>query len=298
MKKILVIGSTVADVVVNLDVLPKTAEDVHIKSQRVVLGGCAHNVSDMIGHFGVPYELFSPVGTGLYGDFVRSRLAEKGIASPVPTPEMANGCCYCFVEASGERTFIVEHGAEYLFKREWFDLLEPADYSCVYICGLEIEEKTGGVVVDFLERSGLPVFFAPGPRLCRIDPDLMKRIFALHPILHLNDDEAKEYAAAVDVETAAAGLYARTQAMVVITTGQEGACFYDGHALTRIPPTRVERVVDTIGAGDGHCGALMACLCRGMSPAQAIAKANAAAALLVTVQGGILTHQQFTQAGL
>ena len=32
MKKILVIGSTVADVIVNLDVLPKTAEDVHIKA--------------------------------------------------------------------------------------------------------------------------------------------------------------------------------------------------------------------------------------------------------------------------
>ena len=64
MKKILVIGSTVADVIVNLDVLPKTAEDVHIKSQSVALGGCAYNVSDMIGHYNVPYDLLSPVGTG------------------------------------------------------------------------------------------------------------------------------------------------------------------------------------------------------------------------------------------
>ena len=149
MKKILVIGSTVADVIVNLDVLPKTAEDVHIKSQSVALGGCAHNVSDMIGHYNVPYDLFSPVGTGIYGDFVRKRLAEKGVTSTAPTSDMANGCCYCFVESSGERTFIVEHGAEYLFEPEWFSGLKTEDYASVYVCGLEIEEKTGDVVVDF-----------------------------------------------------------------------------------------------------------------------------------------------------
>lgn len=298
MKKILVVGSTVADVIINLDTLPTTAGDVHLKSQSVSLGGCAHNVSDMIGHFGVPYDLFSPVGTGLYGDFVRTHLKEKGITSLIPTPEMANGCCYCFVESSGERTFIVDHGAEYLFRPEWFDLLHLEDYSCVYICGLEIEEKTGNVVVDFLEKSGLPVFFAPGPRLCQIDSALMERIFALHPVLHLNQSEAKALSSTASIEAAAIAIYARTQAMVVITTGPDGAWIYDGKLLTRVPPVKVDRIIDTIGAGDGHCGALMACLALGMTPVDAISHANAAAALLVTVQGGILTHQQFADAGL
>ena len=298
MKKILVIGSTVADVIVNLDYLPRTAEDVHIKSQSVSLGGCAHNVSDMIGHFGVPYTLFSPVGTGMYGDFVRKHLAEKGVVSPVPTPEMSNGCCYCFVESGGERTFIVDHGAEYLFQPEWFDLLDPADYSYVYVCGLEVEEKTGDVVVDFLERSGLPVFFAPGPRLRRIDPGLMERVFALRPVLHLNDDEAEEYTGTDTLESAAGALYALTKNLVVITTGERGACFYNGQALTQVPPVKVERIADTIGAGDGHCGALMACLARGLGPEEAVAKANAAAALLVTVKGGILSREQFAGAAI
>ena len=60
--EILVIGSTVADVIVNVDVLPATAQDIHVKSQTVSLGGCAYNVSAMIDLFGVPYTLFSPVG--------------------------------------------------------------------------------------------------------------------------------------------------------------------------------------------------------------------------------------------
>ena len=156
MKKILVIGSTVADIIINVDYLPTTAQDVHLHSQSLSLGGCAHNVSDMIRHFGAPYILYSPVGTGLYGDFVRGELAKKGIQSPVPTPDQANGCCYCFVEDHGEGTFIVDHGAEYLLYKEWFDALKVDELSCVYICGLEIEDKTGSTIVNFLEESGLP----------------------------------------------------------------------------------------------------------------------------------------------
>ena len=194
MKKVLVIGSTVADIIINVDYLPTTAQDIHIKSQTMALGGCAYNVSDMIRHFNIPYTLFSPVGTGLYGDFVRNQLAAKGLASPMPTPDQNNGCCYCFVEESGERTFIVEHGAEYLFYKEWFDHLKIEKISGVYICGLEIEDKTGDTIVEFLEaHPKLPVYFGPGPRLNRIDGELMSRIFALHPMVHLNEDEICRY---------------------------------------------------------------------------------------------------------
>ena len=39
MKKALIIGSTVVDVIVNLvDSLPKTGEDVHVRSQHMSLG--------------------------------------------------------------------------------------------------------------------------------------------------------------------------------------------------------------------------------------------------------------------
>ena len=38
MKKVLIIGSTVVDIIVNLvDSLPKTGEDVHIRSQHMSL---------------------------------------------------------------------------------------------------------------------------------------------------------------------------------------------------------------------------------------------------------------------
>lgn len=295
-KKLLVIGSTVADIIIELDRLPVTAEDVHIKSQAMSLGGCAHNVADMIRHFDVPFTLFSPVGTGLYGDFVRRELESKGMESPIPAPDMANGCCYCFVEASGERTFVVDHGAEYLFEKEWFDRLDLSEYGAAYICGLEIEERTGSTIVDFLERSGLPVFFAPGPRLAKIDPALMDRIFALHPVLHLNREEICSYTGCPEVEDAAKALFAQTKNSIIITQGADGACCLspDG-AFVHVPSFPVSHVTDTIGAGDGHCGAVMACLARGLSLRDALTAANAVSAKIVSVKGALLSEEEFRE---
>lgn len=293
MKKILVIGSTVADIIINLDFLPTTAQDVHIRSQKMSLGGCAYNVSDMIRHFNVPYTLFSPIGTGLYGDFVRNQLALKGLASPMATPDKANGCCYCFVEDSGERTFIVEHGAEYLFYKEWFDQLNMDKVGSIYICGLEIEDKTGATIVDFLEEHpDIPVCFAPGPRLNKIDQKLMDRIFALHPIVHLNEDEILDYTGAATLEDGAWALYQMTKNTVIVTKGADGAYFYDGK-LTHVPPTKADIVVDTIGAGDGHCGAVLACLAKGMSMYDALTQANKASSLVVTQEGAVVEDGVF-----
>ena len=298
MKKILVIGSTVADIIINVDYLPTTAQDVHLKSQTMSLGGCAHNVSDMIRHFGAPYTLFSPIGTGIYGDFVRKELAQKGVTSPVPMPDQANGCCYCFVEEHGERTFIVDHGAEYLFYKEWFDMLDVSELCAVYICGLEIEETTGNTVIDFLESSGLPVYFAPGPRITLIDDDRMQRIFALRPILHLNEDEVCRYTGKEDIASAAEALYALTGNTLVVTNGGNGAYYYDADGLHHVAGVACPQVVDTIGAGDSHCGATIAGLSMGLSMEEAIAKANVAASAVVGTKGALLSDEDFDKLGL
>ena len=43
MKKILVIGSTTADIIVKVNHLPTTGEDINALSQEMTIGGCAHN---------------------------------------------------------------------------------------------------------------------------------------------------------------------------------------------------------------------------------------------------------------
>ena len=309
MKKTLVIGSTVVDVIITLeDYLPKTQGDVHVLNQEMSLGGCAYNTSDMIRHFGVPYILFSPVGTGAYGDFVRTNLAQRKITTPIPTPDEDNGCCYCFIEKTGERTFISYHGAEYRFQAEWFDLLNPDEIDSVYICGFEIEEKTGINIVEWLEKHPeLTVYFAPGPRLNKISPELMARLFALHPIIHLNEEESCAYqgfayseaskADGVMMENAAAYLSSLTDNTVIVTLGSKGTYYHSAEQCEYIESIPANQI-DTIGAGDSHIGAVIACRQLGMSFHDAIRTANKAAAKVVETKGALLPDEEFAKLNL
>ena len=298
MKKVLVIGSAVVDVVINLPHLPEKGEDVHVTSQKMSLGGCAYNASDIIRHFGVSYIPFFPVGKGAYGEFVRKALAEREIVSQAPDPEEENGCCYCFVEDDGERTFACYHGAEYKFQREWFDTLDASEIDSVYICGLEIEEETGPNIISYLEEHPeFTVFFAPGPRITMLDPDLMERIFALHPILHLNEKEITSYITSGDLREAAKNMYQLTQNTVIVTLGARGCYYYDGEKEERIPGVKATQI-DTIGAGDSHIGAVIAGLQRGKTMAEAIAAANRVSAKVVETKGALLSEEDFASLNL
>lgn len=294
MKKILVIGSTVVDIIINVDILPKTGQDVHVISQEMSLGGCAYNVSDTIRHFNIPYILFSPVGTGIYGDFVRKELSLKNISTPIPTPNMDNGCCYCFVEPSGERTFISNHGAEYLIYTKWLETIDMSQIGAIYICGLEIEETTGPEIVDFLEKhTNIPIYFAPGPRINSISRDLLYRIFKLSPILHLNDDEAFQFTKKELLSEAVAELYELTNNTIIITCGSRGACYYENEKLNHIEATKVEQI-DTIGAGDAHIGSIIASLNKGLSVEDAVKTANIVSSAVVGTKGALLSDNEFT----
>lgn len=291
-RRVLVIGSTVADVVVYLDKLPRTAEDVLIRRQITQLGGCAFNVSDILRHAGTPHLLFSPVGSGLYGDFVRRELDARSIPRAIPDQEARNGCCYCFVESGGERTFVCEHGAEYRFKPEFFDAIDPFAFSDAYVCGLEIEEETGGSIIEFLSANRhIRPYFAPGPRIAQLPPERMRALLALRPVLHLNEREALEYTG-LPVERAAARLHGMTREDVVITLGARGAyALSDGRgALVAGVPARA---VDTIGAGDAHMGALIAMRVRGLDLMDSVRAANRVGALAVSTAGALIRKSDY-----
>lgn len=292
MGKILVIGVTCVDVVINVDHLPSTAEDVTVYGQHMTLGGCAFNAFSVVRALGEPAMLFSPIGGGVYGDFVRGHLAAEGVASPIPDAPGENGCCYCLVEPGGERTFIAYHGVDYVHRAEWFERVDADDIDMVYVCGLEIEEPTGPVIVDYLEQrcADKTIFFTPGPRPGCLPADLVERICDLHPIMHLNGAEVRVMAAHVTdsepthVHEAAAILAERTGNAVLVTLGAEG-CYYETGSHRGGVPGAPARVVDTIGAGDAHIGAVMACLHRGDALGDALACANRVAAAVVSASG-------------
>ena len=297
MKKILVIGTTCVDVIINVDHLPSTKASVNIYEQEASMGGCAYNASDAIRNFEVPCTLFSPVGTGIYGEFILNGLKKRGLTCPIPQVQEPNGCRYCFVEENGERTFISHHGCEYLVHKEWLDKLNVEEIESVYICGLEIEEKTGWDIIHWLqEHPNLPVFFATGPRIQYVQEDRMNALFERNVILHLNDDEAKLYTKKENLLEAMEELYKKTHNIVIVTQGEKGASWIDENGIHFVPVEPCKEVVDTIGAGDNHIGSIMAFLYQGMSLYDAIDTANKVSSKVVGVKGALLSKELFREA--
>lgn len=62
----------------------------------------------------------------------------------------------------------------------------------------------------------------------------------------------------------------------------------DGITKVHIPAKPVENVVDTIGAGDAHAGAVIACMIEGKSLSESVAFANAMSAKVVETKGSTL----------
>lgn len=290
MNPALIIGSTCVDVIIHLDHLPVTAEDLHPTSQSMAMGGCAYNVAYMMRLLGAPHTFISPVGTGMYGNYVADCLAAANVPVSVRIPDRDNGCCYCLVEASGERTFLSYHGVEYTFEESWMKPYENQPFGLTYVCGLEVEEPTGINLITWLEKHPeLTICYAPGPRGSRIPSEKTARLMALRPMLHINEQESMDLTGAADYISAATQLHNRTHNTVVITLGSRGTyCLEQGGRSYHVPTAAVTHVKDTIGAGDAHAGTLLACLTKDIPMAQALSYANQVAGAVTTVSGSSL----------
>ena len=293
MKRLLIIGSTCVDVILRLDHLPTTGEDMH-PVQRFAMGGCAFNVAQVPKAYDVDLRFVTPIGDhGVFSDFVRAHLDNAGFRGPITVPDSENGCCYCLVERSGERTFLSVHGIEYSFHAEYMDAFAGERFDYTYICGLEVEETTGGELVVWLEAHpdiAGTVVYAPGPRGIEVDTDRTERILGMHPILHLNEQEAQALAGMSGSEdrvlAAAQVLHAKTGNMVIVTRGADGVLWISADGSVHSAPSVPSTVVDTIGAGDSHCGAVLTGLTLGWTEEDTMRFANQIASEVVAQEGG------------
>ncbi|MCL2833720.1 MAG: PfkB family carbohydrate kinase [Treponema sp.] len=296
MKQTLVIGSTVIDIIITIPHIPVPGEDININNPDYRLGGCAYNVFETLRFLESPAILCSAVGTGVHGRMVMERLTSRGI-KPLINIEEENGCCYCLVEQNGERSFLSHHGAEYIFYKSWLKGMDFTEVDSVYISGIDVEDPTGIEIVGFLyDHPNLSVYFAPGPRIMKINPSRMKKIIEFRdkdekgPVLHLNMHEACDFSGKHNYKEAAQALAERTNNVVIITLREKGCYSYDKNA--RVPgihaPGFKAKVLDTTGAGDAHCGAIISELKQGKSLEEACRTANRIAAAATEIHGVVL----------
>lgn len=296
--KILCIGAVMVDLVCQMPAFPRPGQGMVAERVEEALGGCAFNNARVISQFGLECFLMAPVGSGLYADFIRRRLRECGIQAFETHESMDNGACMCVVDPSGERTMLTMPGIDRHFKSEWFASIRPDDFNAAIVGGYEVEGEGGEAIIGFLEDNPhLTLYYAPGPRINGIGALKTKRINALRPIWHLNDQEAFSYTGLSNLEDAARAIFDECENAVVITAGSEGSCVYDGDRFEFVRTEPVD-AVDTVGAGDAHVASIAASRCAGYSWTEALSFANKVSGAVCAVSGATLSDEEFRASSL
>lgn len=319
MKKILAVGAVMVDMVAPLDALPTSGEGVVIEGLRSTMGGCAFNSANIVRQLGQPVFLFAPVGVGTYASFVREELAKRGMeALEIPDAPCDCGAAICFVEPDGQRTMVTFPGIERRYESSWWDRIDPEEFSSAFVGGYEVDGVGGDAIISFFEaHPQVQLTYAPGPRVMNIGPEKTARINALHPVWHLNDQEAVAYAkqislaeagalldAASDDEAqalireAGAAIQVECQNVVVVTAGGDGSYAFLPEDDFLFVPTEAIKPVDTIGAGDSHLGAVMAARHAGKDWREALQIANRVAAAVCGAFGSTLSDEEFALLGI
>lgn len=291
MQKILIIGAAYVDVIVDVPQLPTTGTDVRGNLQSYRVGGSAFNVYGATTHCHAPADLLVPIGTGHYANLVRDYFYQHQIPVKLSVKAGDNGWNLSMVEPNGERSFLTIPGVDQHWSLDWFYNTNLSEYKYIYLSGYELaEQATADVLLTILARRSVESFllFDASPWISRLSPRTIDQLLTDHVVVHGNATEIQLLVPdQPTLEQQAAAIFHRTHSPVIVTLGARGTYYYDGRHAKIIPAVSTT-VVNTIGAGDTHCGGLMDHLLAGDSLPEAIQHANQLAAQIVARSTGSL----------
>ena len=285
--KVVVVGSSNIDLIMKMERLPRPGETVTEAEFAQVFGGKGANQAVGAARAGGDVAFVSCVGDDAYGGQVIESLKNDGIDTRHVFQEegVASGTALIMIDAGGENCISVAPGANYRLTPAHVDQARDViEEAAAVIAQCEILPETLDHVIDVGARLGKMVILNLAPARPLGDSSLARL-----GCLAVNETEAEFLTGLpvqtdVEIEAAATALLGRGPTIVIVTLGARGAWVaVEGHQGL-VPGFEVDPV-DTTAAGDVHCGALGVALVEGEPLLDAVAFANAAAALSVTKLG-------------
>lgn len=290
MGEVLVMGSANTDLTLRLPRLPRPGETQLGGEFRQSRGGKGANQAVAARRAGAAVRFLAAVGDDPHGRQILRSLDDEGVDTSLARvkPGAASGVALILVSEQGENLIGVAPGANSALSVR--DVEELADEVFQppgwLLASLEVPVDSVAAAVRRAKDSGLRVALNAAPMTEAVhDFELLE----LLDLLIVNQSEAEQLTECLFdtlewAGRAAVGVRMRFKCNVVITLGGEGWALSASAGAVASRAFAVE-VVDTVGAGDVFCGALVSALARGVEPLAATHWASAAAALAVTRPG-------------
>lgn len=288
MKKIVVMGSFVVDLMGRADHLPAPGETVKGGFFKVGPGGKGSNQGVAAKRMGADITMATKIGRDEFGDIAMKSFQKEEMDTGLVfvDEEASTGAALIMVdENSSQNKILVTLGACETLNQSDIEKIESAiDNADIYLTQLETNVDAVEKTIEYAAFKEKTIILNPAP-VQAISDEIYRCIDIFTP----NEVEAGILAGMEvndfdDARKAAKVFQAKGVKNVVITMGKLGAYLKTADEEAVIESYTVD-AVDTTGAGDAFNGGLVAGLGEGMGLLEATKYANAVAALSVMKVG-------------
>ncbi len=287
MKRILVIGSSNTDMIVNVPRIPKSGETILGGKFLLAAGGKGANQAVAAARSGGNVTFVSKVGKDSFGKQSIEGYRQDGINTDyiLIDENESTGVALIYVSEDGENSIAVAPGANMKITPEDIqnisELIEKNDF---LLMQLEIPFETVKAATKIANHLNKKIILNPAPAR-HLDDELLKCISIITP----NETETEiltgiKIKSDQDISDGAEFLMAKGINTVIITLGAKGIYLATREIREFIPSFKVD-AVDTTAAGDVFNGALVTALAEDKPLIEAAIFGNAASALSVTKAG-------------
>ena len=287
--RVVVVGSSNFDVVVNADRPPREGENILATNLKFFPGGKGANQAVAVKRLGAEVTFIGAVGNDIIGDFLAGHLEASGIDTHWLRRDAgrSSGCAFISIYPSGNNSIVVDPGANRTLTPKDIERSQGAIAEAdAVLTVLEIPMETVEAVLRAGRKAGkLTVLDAGPPRQC--SPEMLKLADIVSPTeTELEALSSQSVAGRESIEGAARKLLGLGAETVVVKMGSEGSMLVTADGSIHFPASKI-KAVDPTAAGDAFTAALTVKLAAGEKIEDAIRFANLAGALAVTRLGAL-----------
>lgn len=299
MQKIIctVIGDAMVDVILpfnNTENVGSLFDGKVVNTNTTISPGGTANLNNCISKLGGRSAFIGKIGNDCFGKMFVRDLDKNNIIKNISISNVKNtGIVFSLVSPSGDRSFIVDRGAniDLDYKDVDFSLIENSKY--IYITGYSFQDKktfkTINKILNGVHLTDVTVIFNPGsPNIAKIFRKLFIKVIKTYvDVIILNEAEACNMfdIGPDEINETKIGLLNFNVEKIIVTKGVKGSIIINRDNTFHIKSCTVE-AVDTTGAGDIYAGSFIFGMSKGWKDDKAGEFASKIASNVVGIKGG------------
>jgi 2-dehydro-3-deoxygluconokinase len=277
--------------------MPAGSKGIAYSSQfERLFGGAESNVAIGLARLGHAVGWCGSLGADPFGKIIAKTLRSEGVdVSRVKfSSEASTGLMF--------REVVAGKSSVYYYRRDSAaSRMKPSDLDSSYFAGTKVLHITG-ITAALSEscretlKESIHIAKQQGVKVC-FDPNLRLKLWSIdeaRPVLLELAAEADYFMPGLDELKL---LYQTDDfhsiidklkalpGVCVIKGGDDETYLLDGGELSSIPYFKVDRVIDTVGAGDGFCAGFIAGIVRGLPLAESVRLGNLIGSMVIQMEG-------------